>query len=98
MMKYRVKFSNDKMNFDEEFEGENAQDIVKAMQALAASKMGKLAGIFVLSLPPELFAREVIKKYNAEIQKTLELPDNCEDFLATGTKEGILIPLTAEQA
>ncbi len=92
-MKVRVQTETPQSPIDEVFTEPTADAVVSAMQKAVASRLGFAMRLFVNAMSPLTFAQEVVKRYNQETKKSIQLPNSCEEFLKMGEQEGIVTVL-----
>lgn len=88
-MKVRVSIKSPEYSLDEVFTGKDATEVVAALQRRVARDQNMVIRIAINALPPLQFAREVVNRYNKEMNQQVPVPASCEEFLRTGVALGI---------
>ena len=87
-MKVKVNISQPEIKVNETFSGSTPEEIVGAMKSRVAKEMPFLMRPIVNAMSSLAFAQEVVKRYNANMKKTLAAPQSCQEFLTLAQSEG----------
>ena len=71
------------VQFNESLRGTTAEEIVALLKSHAANNLRFPLKLAVMRMTPYEFCREVIQRYNYTEGKSLPIPANCDEFLAT---------------
>lgn len=94
-MKVRVNISQDKIQINETFTGNTADDIVAAVKTRLVRELPFALRLVAGGMSNLMFAQEVVRRYNAQQKRTLPLPNSCAEFLQLAQQEGFA---TVEEA
>ena len=89
-MKVRITYQTREITVDERFIGETADVVVASMQAAVSVRLGFALRLFVNAMSPLQFAQEAVRRYNEASERSLPIPDSCDDFIRLGESEGIV--------
>jgi hypothetical protein len=88
-MRVHIRTEMQGVAVDEVIEAQTAEDVVAEMKNRVSARMGFAVRLFINSMSPLAFAREVVVRYNQATEKNLPSPTSCQDFLDIGVREGI---------
>jgi hypothetical protein len=86
-VKLHVHFQTGELRVNEVVEGENAEQVVAAMQERAAKQAGFLIGAVIRRMTPLQFAQEATRRYNAAMKDNAPLPQTCDEFVRLGVEK-----------
>lgn len=87
-MKVHVSVQQPNLNVNEDFEGENAEELVGKMKARVAKELPFAMRMMVNAMSNLMFAQEVVKRYNQTMKKEIPQPQSCEEFLTLAQEQG----------
>ena len=87
-MKVHVTIDHPAMSVDEIFSGSNADEVVGAMKARVAKALPFTQRLAVSAASNLMFVQEVVKRYNANQQLNLPIPNSSEEFLQMAQTQG----------
>ena len=87
-MKIHVTIDQPQINVDEIFTGDNATDVVRAMKARVTRELPFALRLVAGAMSEQMFAQEVVRRYNDTSKQNLPIPTTCEEFLKLAQEQG----------
>ena len=88
-MKVRVRLQAKGQTLEGLFSGNNAEQVVAAIQRETAKRAGLLVRVAISALSPLAFAREAVRLHNEHAGSAHPLPNSCAEFLQAAVGAGL---------